>query len=107
MHTTVTNRRQWFGTIDIRRQLIGNILVERAAHGLGGFGLERPVDTGAMRHVAGMTRANNAIDRLRFVHLYPVRAARMRQNESAGLKSFRIDRKSTRLNSSHRCISYA
>ena len=51
MLTTVTTRRQWFGTIDIRRQLIGNLLFEGPAHGLCGVGLERPVDTGAMRHV--------------------------------------------------------
>ena len=51
MQTTVTTRRQWFGTIDIRRQLIGNLLFEGPAHGSCGVGFERPVDTGAMRHV--------------------------------------------------------
>jgi hypothetical protein len=33
MQTTITNRRQWFGTIDIRRRLI---LFEGPAHGLCG-----------------------------------------------------------------------
>ena len=51
MQMTITNRRQVFGTIDIRRQLIGNLLFEGPAHGSCGVGLERPVDTGAMRHV--------------------------------------------------------
>ena len=49
MQMTITNRRQVFGTIDIRRQLIGNLLFEGPAHGSCGVGLERPVVTGAMR----------------------------------------------------------
>jgi hypothetical protein len=51
MQMTVTNRRQLFGTIDIRRQLIGNLLCEGPAHGSCGVCLERPVGTGAIRHV--------------------------------------------------------
>ena len=49
MQMTITNRRPVFGTIDIRRQLIGNLLFEGPAHGSCGVGLERPVVTGAMR----------------------------------------------------------
>ena len=36
MQTTITNRRQWSGTIDIRRRLIGSLLFEGPAHGLCG-----------------------------------------------------------------------
>src|ERR1035437_1285710 len=50
-----------------------------------------PVDTGRMRHVAGVMRADDALERLSFVHLYTVSPDRMRQNESVGLNSFRIE----------------
>src|ERR1039458_2038546 len=50
-----------------------------------------PVDTGRMRHVAGMMRADDALERLSFVHLYTVSPDRMRQNESVELNSFRIE----------------
>ena len=36
MQTTITNRRQRLGTIDIRRRLIGSLLFEGPAHGLCG-----------------------------------------------------------------------
>jgi hypothetical protein len=39
----------------------------------------------------GVMRADDALERLGFIHLHSVRADRMRQNESAGLKSFRIE----------------
>ena len=39
----------------------------------------------------GVMRADDAVERLSFVHLHPVRAARMRQNESVGLNSFRTE----------------
>src|ERR1039457_4268277 len=38
----------------------------------------------------GVMRADDAVERLSFVHLHPVSPDRMRQNESAGLNSFRI-----------------
>jgi hypothetical protein len=39
----------------------------------------------------GVMRADDALERLSFVHLYTVSPDRMRQNESVGLNSFRIE----------------
>ena len=39
----------------------------------------------------GVMWADDALERLSLVHLHSVRADRMRQNESAGLNSFRIE----------------
>src|ERR1035437_6825913 len=39
----------------------------------------------------GAMRADDAVERLSFVHLYTVSPDRMRQNESVGLNSFRIE----------------
>ena len=74
MQTTITNRRQWSGTIDIRRRLIGRLLSQGPAHRLCG---------------ARLTQVGR--DTLSFVHLHTVSPDRMRQNESAGLNSFRIE----------------
>ena len=39
----------------------------------------------------GVMTADDALERLSFIHLHSVRADRMRQNESAGVNSFRIE----------------
>src|ERR1035438_2795541 len=39
----------------------------------------------------GVMRADDALERLSFVHLYTVSLDRMRQNESVGLNSFRTE----------------
>src|ERR1019366_7294130 len=68
-------------------ELRGNLVFVGLAHRMGSLGLEPPVDSRLVGHVARVLRAKNTVNRLSFVHVYSVSPDRMRQNESTGLNS--------------------